>query len=199
MIEGDTCRFVSRKNHTLAGYQELGSAVAKEVKAWTAILDGELVVADPDDRTVFPSMMQRGRHQVRYFAFDLLWLDGKDLRTLPLLRRKSLLPSRSAHLLYVRHLKGKGRWLYERVCELDLEGIVAKHGASVYQDRRSHDMSKTPTTARGKGGMNGSIVFARTPRLEGRNSDVYTKTSWDPMPISSGSCGRLQRSSPYTF
>src|SRR6185503_10761037 len=143
MIEGDTCRFVSRKNHTLAGYQELGSAVAKEVKVRTAILDGELVVADPDGRTVFASMMQRGRHQIRYFVFDLLWLDGKDLRTLPLLRRKSILkrilPSRSAHVLYVRHLKGKGRWLYGRVCELDLEGVVAKHGASPYQDRLSRN------------------------------------------------------------
>jgi ATP-dependent DNA ligase len=76
MIEGDTCRFVSGKNHTLAGYQELGSAVAHEVKARTAILDGELGVADPEGRTVFASMMQRGRHQVRYFAFDLLWLDA---------------------------------------------------------------------------------------------------------------------------
>jgi bifunctional non-homologous end joining protein LigD len=89
-------------------------------------------------------MMQRGRHYVRYFAFDLLWLDGKDLRTLPLLRRKAflkrILPPRSAHLLYVCHLKGKGRWLYQRVCELDLEGIVAKHGASVYQDARSRDL-----------------------------------------------------------
>jgi ATP-dependent DNA ligase len=53
---------------------------------------------------------------------------------------KRILPSRFAHLLYVRHLKGKGRWLYERVCELDLEGIVAKHGASVYQDARSRDL-----------------------------------------------------------
>jgi bifunctional non-homologous end joining protein LigD len=144
MIEQGTCRFVSRKNHALAGYRELGAAVAHEVKAKTAILDGELVVTDPEGRTVFASMMQRGRHPVRYFAFDLLWLDGKDVRLLPLLRRKALLkrilPSRSAHLLYVRHLTGKGQWLYERVCELDLEGIVAKRGASIYQARRSHDM-----------------------------------------------------------
>jgi bifunctional non-homologous end joining protein LigD len=144
VIEQGTCRFVSRKHQPLSGFRTLGEALVQEVKARTAILDGELVVAYPDGRSVFASMMQRGRPQVRYFAFDLLWLDGKDLRTLPLLRRKSLLkrilPSRSAHLLYVRHLKGKGRWLFERVCELDLEGIVAKHGASVYQDRPSRDI-----------------------------------------------------------
>jgi bifunctional non-homologous end joining protein LigD len=65
------------------------------------------------------------------------------MRLLPLLRRKALLkrilPSRSAHLLYLRHLKGKGRWLYQRVCEFDLEGVVAKHKASPYQDRLSRD------------------------------------------------------------
>jgi bifunctional non-homologous end joining protein LigD len=158
VIEHGTCRFVSRKHQTLSVFRTLGEALAQEVKARTAILDGELVVADPEGRTVFASMMQRGRHPVRYFAFDLLWLDRKDLRTLPLLRRKSLLkrilPSRSVHLLYVRHLKGKGRWLYARVCELDLEGIVAKHGASVYQARRSHDMwikIKNPDYSQKKG------------------------------------------------
>src|ERR1043166_1744887 len=111
VIENGTCRFVSRKRQILSGFQTLGEALAQEIKAKTAILDGELVVADPEGRTVFASMMERGRHQVRYFAFDLLWLDGKDLRTLPLLRRKALLKrilrSRSAHLLFVRHFKGK--------------------------------------------------------------------------------------------
>jgi bifunctional non-homologous end joining protein LigD len=114
-IERGTCRFFSRKNHPLTGYRKLGEAVAHKVKAKTAILDGELVVADSEGRTVFGAMMQRGHHPVRYFAFDLLWLDGKDVRGLPLLRRKAILkgilPSRSAHLLYVRHLKGKGWWI----------------------------------------------------------------------------------------
>jgi ATP-dependent DNA ligase len=68
MIEQGTCRFFSRKNHALAGYRELGAAVsiprplpdsisivrrALEVKAKTSILDGELVVTDPEGRTVF--------------------------------------------------------------------------------------------------------------------------------------------------
>src|SRR6476619_4602665 len=68
IIERGTCRFFSRKNNALAGYRELREAVAHEVKARTAIVDGELVVADPDGRTVFAAMMQRGRHPVRYFA-----------------------------------------------------------------------------------------------------------------------------------
>jgi bifunctional non-homologous end joining protein LigD len=91
MIEHNACRFFSRKNQPLAGYQELEKAVAEEVRAKTAILDGELVVTDPHGRTLFTLMMKRAHHKVLYFAFDVLWLDGKDLRLLPLLRRKSLL------------------------------------------------------------------------------------------------------------
>ena len=98
-------------------------------------------MTDPHGRTIFASMMQRGGHDVRPLAFDLLWLNGVDLRALPLLRRKTMLkrilPSRSAYVLYVDHTRGNGRWLYQRACEMDLEGIVAKHTASSYQDRLS--------------------------------------------------------------
>jgi bifunctional non-homologous end joining protein LigD len=141
VIEQGTCRFVSRKQHQLTGYRALGEALVKEVKARTAILDGELVVTDEVGRTVFASMMKRERLHVRYFAFDLVWLNGKNLRALPLLRRKhtlkGILPGRSAHVLYVDHTRGSGRQLYECACQMDLEGIVAKHGASRYQDRPS--------------------------------------------------------------
>jgi bifunctional non-homologous end joining protein LigD len=78
---------------------------------------------------------------IRYFAFDLLWLNGLDLREVPLLRRKAqlkrILPSRSAYVLYVDHTMGDGRWLYQCACEMDLEGIVAKHKASPYSNRLS--------------------------------------------------------------
>jgi len=72
VIEQGQCRFLSRKKHKLTGHQDLRAVLVKEVNAETAVLDGELVVAD---------MMQR-RHPVRYFAFDLLWLNGEDLRQL---------------------------------------------------------------------------------------------------------------------
>ena len=141
VIEQGRCRFVSRKHQPLSGFQAISEALVQKVKARTAILDGELVVADEHGRTVFASMMKRGRHDIRYFAFDLLWLNGIDLREVPLLRRKAqlkrILPSRSAHVLYVDHTMGDGRWLYQCACEMDLEGIVAKHKASPYSNRLS--------------------------------------------------------------
>jgi bifunctional non-homologous end joining protein LigD len=107
------------------------------VNAESAILDGELCVIDHLGRSVFVEMMRR-RHPARYCAFDLLWLDGKDPRGLPLVERKArlkrILPSRSAHVLYVDHAKGAGRKLYELACQLDLEGIVAKRENSPYED-----------------------------------------------------------------
>jgi bifunctional non-homologous end joining protein LigD len=101
------------------------------------VLDGELAVPDQTGRTVFAAMMKH-RQQARFYAFDLLYLNGEDLRQLPLLTRKAklrrLLPSRSAHVLYVDHTKGSGQRLYELACELDLEGIVAKRADSPYKE-----------------------------------------------------------------
>src|SRR5688572_29747377 len=88
-------------------------------------------------RTIFSDLMKQ-RKLARYFAFDLLWLNGEDLRPLSLLVRKEklkrILPSRSAHLLYVDHTRGSGIELYRLACQLDLEGIVAKRADSIYED-----------------------------------------------------------------
>jgi bifunctional non-homologous end joining protein LigD len=134
-IEREQCRLFSRKKHRFMGYQDLREALVKEVNAESALLDGELVVTDPLGRSIFADMMTK-RRLARFFAFDLLWLDGEDLRALPLWRRKEklrrILPSRSAHLLYVDHTRGSGRRLYQLACELDLEGIVAKRADSPY-------------------------------------------------------------------
>jgi bifunctional non-homologous end joining protein LigD len=151
VIERGQCRFISRKKHKLFGLRDLAAAIAREVNAETAILDGELAVPDHHGRTVFAWMMKR-RHEARYFAFDLISLNGDDLRNLPLLTRKAklrrLLPARSAHVLYVDHTKGAGQRMYELVCQLDLEGIVAKRAASPYgQNANGEDWIKIKNPA----------------------------------------------------
>jgi bifunctional non-homologous end joining protein LigD len=136
-IEDGRCRFFSRKKHRLTGFRDLGEAIVKERRLESAILDGELAATDGMGRTVFAALMQRSK-VIRYFAFDLLWLNGEDLRSLPLHVRKGklkrILPSRSRHLLYVDHTKGAGTELYRLACRLDLEGIVAKRADSLYDD-----------------------------------------------------------------
>jgi ATP-dependent DNA ligase len=70
-------------------------------------------------------------------VFDLLWLNGHDLRQLPLIERKKylhklIMKSRPERIIYAQHISGRGVALYQEICERDLEGIVAKRRDSVY-------------------------------------------------------------------
>ncbi len=70
-------------------------------------------------------------------AFDLLWLDGEDLRDQPLLepkaRLRELVPEPPSALLYLEHIEELGVDLYSMCCGFDLEGIVAKPKESAYR------------------------------------------------------------------
>jgi bifunctional non-homologous end joining protein LigD len=94
------------------------------------ILDGEIVRPGPDGRPLFYELMRR-RGPFCFYAFDLLWLDGSDLRQQPLLDRKralrKLLPLKPRAVRYVEHV-ASGTELFRAICELDMEGIVAKQG-----------------------------------------------------------------------
>ena len=155
VIEEGRCRFFSRKKHRLTGFRDLGEAIVKEVRVDNAILDGELVATDHLGRTLFAALMQ-GSQQARYFCFDLLWLNGLDLRSLPLLSRKEklkrILPSGSPHMLYVDHTREAGTELYRLACQLDLEGIVAKNAYSSYNDQGDDWIKvKNPTYSQKEG------------------------------------------------
>lgn len=102
---------------------------------WNAILDGEIVCPDETGRTIFKHVLFH-RGVCRFFAFDVLWLDGEDLRGLPLLGRKArlkkLIGRKRSALLYVDHIEHQGRAVFEEACRLDLEGIVAKPKSAIY-------------------------------------------------------------------
>jgi ATP-dependent DNA ligase len=76
------------------------------------------------------------RGEPRFFAFDLLMADGHDLRTEKLTDRKQelrrLMSKVPASMQYVDHVQEHGTALFQRVCEMDLEGIVAKHSFGPY-------------------------------------------------------------------
>jgi len=135
VIDDGRCRFYSKNRHRLTGFRDLAEAIVRDLHVNNAILDGEIGASDELGRTVFTALMQCTK-PVRYFAFDLLWLNGRDLRSLPLQWRKTelkrLLPARSGDVLYVDHTKGAGTDLYRLACQLDLEGIVAKRADSPY-------------------------------------------------------------------
>jgi len=73
-----------------------------------------------------------------YCAFDILWLNGSDLRRTPLLERKRILRQLVREpILYVDHLEGRGVDLFAAACDQDLEGIVAKLANGIYAPDRT--------------------------------------------------------------
>jgi bifunctional non-homologous end joining protein LigD len=105
------------------------------VKADHAVLDGEIVGLKPDGASDFHCLLFR-RDWPYFFAFDLLTVDGEDLRARPLIERKRalrrLMPRCDSRLRYVDHVRECGRDLYELACAHDTEGIVGKWAAGRY-------------------------------------------------------------------
>jgi ATP-dependent DNA ligase len=91
-------------------------------------------------QSMFLDLMRRRRQDASFYAFDLLWLDGEDLRGLPLIERKRRLQrliraSRSERLLYADHIESQGVDFFRAICERDCEGIVAKHKVAPYTSK----------------------------------------------------------------
>jgi bifunctional non-homologous end joining protein LigD len=128
-VDGGGARLVSRRNVVYRRFADLASYLSLEVNADNAVLDGEIVKLDESGRPVFLDLM-RGRGPFCFVAFDLLAVNGRDVRKQPLVERKEILreivPKESRSVLYAKHVPGRGRELFGTVCEADLEGIVAK-------------------------------------------------------------------------
>jgi bifunctional non-homologous end joining protein LigD len=163
-IEDGRVRFVSRNQNDLtAQFSELG-ILPILIRAKRAILDGEIVALDEQGRPSFSLMQQRtgmqpGKRHLKkregvpviYYAFDLLYLDGLDLRRVPLEQRKQLLQDqiKSSDLIHFSdHYPEKGLDLFEAAKQRGLEGILAKRRSSTYQEKRSNDWLKIKITRR---------------------------------------------------
>jgi len=146
-----------RGSDATAVFPEVAAAIEK-LPYESFLIDGEVVVPDEAGHPSFSRLQQRvhlsrprdiARATVErpamLYAFDLLTLEGYDLRSLPLHKRKELLrailPAAGA-LRYSDHIEEQGEAMYQQVREMGLEGIVAKRAASSYQDGRSDDWLK---------------------------------------------------------
>ncbi|HYI12367.1 MAG TPA: hypothetical protein VEK57_25155 [Thermoanaerobaculia bacterium] len=129
-VEARRGRFLSKTKKPLRRFDELAIAIAKELPARDAILDGEVVVLGEGGPQFNALMMNRA--PASYVAFDLLWLDGRDVRALPLWRRKRALEKlvSGTRVGYVEHSDDPR--LMDAVVQMDLEGIVAKRRADPY-------------------------------------------------------------------
>jgi len=161
-VENGNVRMVSRNQNDLGPrYPELRE-LPNLIQAKTAILDGEVVVLDEQGRPSFSLMQQRtgirahGRQAapradlpIIYYVFDLIYLDGYDLRRVALDERKRVLRqvlSSGELVRYSDHHAGQGVALFQAAKQKGLEGIVAKKCNSCYEERRSRDWLKIKIT-----------------------------------------------------
>jgi bifunctional non-homologous end joining protein LigD len=116
----------------------------------SAVLDGEVVVLAEDGTTNFADLQaafQEGEKKpLSYFAFDLMHLNGHNLRGLPLVERKEILASvlegAGEYVRLSEHLESNGVAIFEGACKLGAEGIVSKRAAGKYFSGRSSDWLK---------------------------------------------------------
>jgi bifunctional non-homologous end joining protein LigD len=135
-------------------------AIAKEGSALPGVLvDGEIVALDhngaPDFSTLQAALSDGKTDDLIFFAFDLLFADGMDIRGLPLAERKAQLrkllearPRSKARLIrYVEHFETGGEAVLQSACSLSLEGIVSKKLSAPYRSGRSEDWTKAKCRA----------------------------------------------------
>lgn len=129
------CEIRSRRDIPLNRFRELWDRVAEVLGGRETILDGEIVSLNRQGRPVFQDLL-RGAGFIAFAAFDLLWLDGVDLRNQPLSARKDLLgellPQDTGPLYKILTIEEHGRALYSAIRKMDLEGIVAKRKSDPY-------------------------------------------------------------------
>lgn len=134
--KGKPATLVSRTGNVYARFAELAAGIAEALPLGPTVLDGEIVCLDEHGRSQFAPLMRRQARPV-FYAFDLLFSSGDDLRGLSLIRRKSILqgliPMGRDPILVADHVDGRGVGLYEAVCAADGEGIVGKLKESPYE------------------------------------------------------------------
>jgi bifunctional non-homologous end joining protein LigD len=139
-IESGQCRLVSRNLRNLH-FDSLRASLAI-IAVPNVILDGEIIVLDRTGVSQFTNLLtDKGRATAVFYAFDLLWLNGNDLRRTPLVERKARLSglvraSRCPQLPYAQHIDGTGKEFFREICARDLEGVVAKRKMGLYREDR---------------------------------------------------------------
>jgi bifunctional non-homologous end joining protein LigD len=154
-LEDGTVRFVSRNKRSLTEkFPELQSVV-DDVRASVAILDGEIVAVDAEGMPSFDRLRLRKRGRdfaVVFYAFDLLYVDGRSLMDQPLVDRKRALRKllskrRVGRVRYTEHVMSAGEAFFGELEKRGLEGMVAKRIDSRYLGGRTQAWLKIKTEA----------------------------------------------------
>lgn len=152
-----TAELRSRQDLRLDRLDELCQRIAGVLGEREVILDGEIVSLDRQGKPNFRDLI-RGEGFLAFAAFDLLWLNGSDLRGLPLDDRKrklaGLLPEDTGPLYKILTLDECGRALFTAIRKMDLAGIVAKRRNEPYGPGTTWFQIANPVYAQGDARMN---------------------------------------------
>jgi bifunctional non-homologous end joining protein LigD len=143
------CRIYTRSGQDwTAKFSSIASQLTT-LKVGSALLDGEIVVLDEHGRSRFQRLqnaLKDGRTPLIYYVFDIIELDGQDLRQEPLSERKKILrkvlKGAPASIRYSEEVAGQGDQVLAQACRLGLEGIISKQADKPYVSRRSHSWLK---------------------------------------------------------
>ena len=160
--DGEKFEMWTRNDRPLTERFPTLAAALRELPGDSAVLDGEIVALDSEGHSHFELIQPRihlsrerdiaeadDRIPVYFYAFDLLYLNGYDLRRFPLEQRKAvlkkLIPGNGGWVRYNDHIEARGTDFFNAVSKRGLEGIVAKHRESPYQQTRSRYWIKIKT------------------------------------------------------
>lgn len=145
------CQLYSRRQNS---FRDAYPSIVKALQQlkYRAVFDGEIVAVDQFGKPSFQLLqnhLHRQSRQLRYYLFDLLEYEGRNLRDLPLLKRREQLRSiltETEILLFSTHVETQGKRYFKRAVEMGLEGIMAKAAQSTYREGiRSRDWLKIKT------------------------------------------------------
>lgn len=172
LIDGADVRAFTRNGHDWARKYPAAVRAAGELRCSSAILDGEMIIQDEQGRSDFGGFraaIDQRPNDLVFMAFDLLHLNGHDLRREPLLERRIRLrellgtndPSCCIH--FSDHVTGSGAAMLEAADKMRLEGIVSKKVTSRYRSGPSKSWLKVKCFAEGEFVVIGTSRGARAP------------------------------------
>ena len=144
-VENNSVNLMTRNHNEYNDrFSTIASSIIDFAQGRSMILDGEIVVLDESGRTDFGALQNYLKHpnnkNLTYIVFDILALDGKDLRELPLIQRKKILSTlmkdAPVELHYSNYVNGEEGDIFKAACESNLEGIIGKKIDSTYNGNR---------------------------------------------------------------
>jgi bifunctional non-homologous end joining protein LigD len=155
---GGVPKLLTRRGHDWTHRMTLIAEALSQLPANNLVVDGEVIVPDKDGRGDFSALeaaLGEGRHSqsMLFYIFDIMHLDGFDLRAAPLLDRKrvlaGLLENVRPPIIYSDYMEEDGELMFEHACKLHLEGVVSKLRDAPYWSGRGETWIKVKCYSRG--------------------------------------------------